>query len=68
MTKQEAIEALDRGEKITHKYFSPDEWVKKYDNNGNLILEDGVICSEWEFWYHRTQDFFNNGWEIYKTK
>lgn len=27
MTKQEAIQAMREGKKVTHRYFSSDEWM-----------------------------------------
>jgi len=62
MTRQEIKEAMDRGCKVRHEYFSPHEWAKKAD--GLVVLEDGVKCSPSEFWGHRTQSFFDNGWSI----
>ncbi len=63
MTKPEAIEALNRGEKITHKYFSDNEFA--FMKDGEIHLEDGVVCSPEEFWKYRTEDFFDDGWDIY---
>lgn len=64
MTRGEAIKAMREGKKVTHKYFSPDEWATQV--NGLIHLEDGVRCEPNEFWKYRQQEFFNEGWEIFK--
>lgn len=43
MTKQEAITAMREGKKVTHRYFSSNEWMT-FDNDGKILLEDGVKC------------------------
>ena len=65
MTKQEAIQKMRDGEKLTHTYFSSDEWVKSNQDGTILILEDGVECSPNEFWKYRQDENFNTGWEIF---
>jgi hypothetical protein len=65
MTRYEAAQALKAGKKLTHKYFSPDEWVKG-DGDGYYIMEDGVKCTAAEFWKYRQQGWFNYNWEIFK--
>lgn len=62
LTKSEAIAAYKSGKTITHRYFSEGEWMR-YEN-GQIVLEDGVRCTEDEFWSHRTQDFWNDGFEV----
>jgi hypothetical protein len=63
MTKENAIKALMEGNKITHRWFSPDEWVSMEGNE--IVLEDGVRCDEYEFWRWRTDPSWDIGWEIY---
>jgi predicted choloylglycine hydrolase len=65
MTRFEAAQALKTGNvKLTHMYFTPEEWVMGI-GDGKYLLEDGVICSAAEFWKWRQQEFFNDGWEIF---
>lgn len=64
MTKEEAIEHMLDGTKVTHKYFSDDEWVTI--KNGLILLEDGITCTSNDFWKYRQSDFYNNGWELFK--
>ena len=59
MNRYEAAQALKEGKKLTHKYFSPAEWVK--GDGDKYLLEDGVRCSAAEFWKYRQQEFFNDG-------
>lgn len=64
MTKQEALIALDNGEKLTHENFDSFEWVKK-KNNDNYVFEDGVACPIAEFWIHRTSPSWETNWSIF---
>ena len=64
MDKAEAIQQMKLGKKLTHRYFSDDEWVT-IDKHGQILLEDGVTCSQYEFWNHRKQDWWNDGWSLF---
>ena len=57
MTKLEAIDAMNRGHKVTHRFFTSNEWMS-VTVMGNIQFEDGVICEPEEFWHNR-----NKGWE-----
>ena len=41
MTKEEAIKAMQDGKKVTHRYFSSNEWMSMHD--GLIVLEDGGL-------------------------
>lgn len=58
MTKKEAITEMQRGVKITHRFFSSNEWMTM--KNNKIVLEDGVKCSPLEFWQWRKN---NKGWD-----
>lgn len=62
MTKQEAIHAMVRGERVMHRFFTPEEWVIM--KNGVVVFEDGVRCSLIEFWNDRTGKDWESDWEI----
>lgn len=62
MNKQEAIEAMQAGKKVTWKYFSDDEWMTI--ENGKIVLEDGVRCSPDEFW-RSTDEGWNDGYSLF---
>lgn len=60
MTREQAKQALKDGYKITHQYFTEDEYVG---------LFDGIICDENNiprlmFWEHRVGSGWDEGWEI----
>lgn len=64
MTKTEALEAMKMGKKVTHRYFSADEWMTI--ENGLILLEDGVKCSITEFFKWRTDASWNDGYSLYE--
>jgi hypothetical protein len=64
MNKTEAIKAMEDGHKVTHKYFTDDEWMKM--NSKSFEFEDGVTCSPLAFWKDRTGVEWEFGWEIYQ--
>jgi hypothetical protein len=57
MTKKEAIAAMQEGDKVTHRYFSSDEYI--YFKDGRIWTEEGYSISPDLFWADRT----NNAWE-----
>ena len=61
MNKQEAKVAMLNGDKVTHMWFSSDEWVKLVE--GYYVFEDGCRCTQREFWDSRTDASWNTGWE-----
>jgi len=63
MTKAEAIAEMRKGKKITHQWFSHDEWMTMVGNS--ILLEDGVKCSEEEFWHWRTDESWNDGYSLF---
>jgi len=67
MTKSEAIAALANGKKITHLYFTPDEWVQQ-TVEGRYRFEDANICSPAEFWAYRKGGAWENGWSIWESE
>jgi hypothetical protein len=65
MTKQEAITAMQRGEKVTHKYFSPDEWITINDYC-QIEDESGYRHEQDSFWLDRGEQF-DVGWELFEA-
>lgn len=64
MTKEEAIEALEKGNRIQHSSnFYPGEWVKM-DEDGFIVTEEGYKISFSEFWSYRDSVEWEQGWEI----
>lgn len=62
MTKDEAIQAMKEGHKVTHRHFSDDEWITMKD--GKIIDENGYKLYAVEFWFYRESDSFKTGWSI----
>ena len=63
MTRQEAIKAMREGKKVTHRWFSPEEWATQ--EHGLIVLEDGVKCSPSLFWLDRRTSDWDNDWELW---
>lgn len=66
MTKQEAIEAMKAGAKLTHPSFMKHEWITM-EGNSTVITEEGYTISSVEFWKYRTHENFNRGWFIWSA-
>jgi len=64
MSKDEAIQAMRDGQKVTHRWFSPDEWVKRSDCL-RYEFEDGCLCTHSEFWQWRDGESWLDGWSIF---
>lgn len=64
MTKQEAIEAMKVGAKLTHPSFMQHEWITM-EGNLTVITEEGYAVSSVEFWKYRAHENFNDGWFIW---
>ena len=67
MTKDQMMLELKAYKKITHRYFSPEEWMRM-TKDGKIELEDGVICKPFMFWFDRSGPAWDDGWSIYKEK
>lgn len=63
MTKGEAILEMQKGKKVTHTYFTDDEWISCYD--GKVIDEIGMKLNWEEFWAHRQSPAFDKDWSLY---
>ena len=64
MTKEKAILAMKNGQRITHEYFSSDEFIY-LDKEGFLRDEKDYHLNWIEFWEIR-KEWRNKGWSIYK--
>jgi hypothetical protein len=63
MSREEAYEMMEAGHKITHQYFSRNEY---YMLNGRRVrAEDGVDHTR-IFWSEDQNNWRADGWEIYK--
>jgi len=64
MNKQQAIDAMRRGHKVTHRFFGDKEWLKMR-SDFVYEFEDGFTCSASEFWKYRIEATWNEDWEIF---
>jgi len=63
MTLIEAKELAQKGIKVTHKYFTPDEYMTMQGNQ--IIFEDGakIFFDEWV----KDKDYLNEGWSKFEN-
>lgn len=64
MNKSEAIEAMKRGQKVTHENFCSSEWMTI--QGGSILFEDGVLSSFSEFWHFRKDACWEDGYSIWQ--
>jgi hypothetical protein len=67
MTKQEAIDAMMAGAKVSHRFFLSNEWITM-EGTKTIIDEEGKAFSTIEFWKHRTTSEWQINWEIWNSK
>jgi len=58
------VEAMKQGHKITHRFFTPEEWVRMLPS-GLYEMEDGVRIFPNSFWRMRESSEWQDGWEIW---
>ena len=63
MTKVEAIEQMKQGKKVTHMYFSKEEWTTM--KGGRVHTEDGYNFEPGEWWSFRSAKCFDNDWSLF---
>lgn len=62
MTKKEAIAEINNGSKLTHRLFTPNEFIWK--QNGRLMDEAGLHMHD--FWYYRKGREWDKDWSVYQ--
>ena len=73
MNKIEAIEAMKQGHKVTHEWFSSDEYIymidgEIYDESNYKMSCIGANNQIITFWTDRTDSsWIEGGWEIFKS-
>ena len=67
MNKQHAIALMLQGQKITHKYFKPNEWIRNaVVSNQNLIIqENGDRVTYEEFFEFRQSHNWDEGYSVW---
>lgn len=68
MTQYEAKQALNNGERVRHRFFTKDEYIHRCPSNGQLLDETGFHLSETMFWFVRSGNEWDEGWEIYNQE
>lgn len=66
MTKDEAIQLMLKGVKVTHTSFMEDEWISM--EGDKILTEEGHKHVTSEFWKYRNHPNFQKGWSIWKEK
>ena len=61
MSKEQMLEAMRNGKKVTHDYFTSDEYI--YLKDGKIVSEDGVTHDF--FWLDRKGSNWETGWRIF---
>jgi hypothetical protein len=64
MTKAEAMAAMREGKKVTHRWFSDNEWMSMQD--GKVLTEEGYKHDQREFWRYRTDESWNDGYSLWE--
>jgi hypothetical protein len=64
MTKQEAFRAMTLGHKVTHKYFSSNEYI--YMKGYHMYTEEGYTFDDG--WDDRCGENWQTGWNIWEEK
>ena len=63
MTKLEAIAAMREGKKVTHRYFTENEWITM--QGYMIVTEEGYKTPNYMFWKDRQIPAFDDGWSIF---
>lgn len=66
MKKAEAMVLMMEGKKVTHRFFSKDEYITM-NKEGFIIDENNYKLDPVEFWHYRTGKDWFDGWELYST-
>jgi hypothetical protein len=65
LTKEQAIALMKQGKKLTHRYFSDDEWITMRGNM--IVMENGCSCWNNLFWQDRQGEKWETDWSLYDS-
>jgi len=70
ISRSEILDILDGGFKVTHSFFSDDEWIALNLETMNYFTEDGCNMGHLfdEFWTIRSGGNWDNGWRVWYAK
>jgi len=64
MTKEEALNAMKTGQRLTHNTFTDSEYIKMV--NGLIVCERGYTLND--FWRYRTSNVWETGWSVFSDQ
>ena len=64
MTKLEALALMKKGIKITHRYFTPSEWMTI--EGDFFVFDDGAQIEKSAFWADRSTIDWHDGYSVWK--
>lgn len=64
LTREQAIQALLNGKRVTHNLFSYNEWMKLAYGE-TIVFEDGAHLTIREFFHCRNEKEWSDGFSIY---
>lgn len=64
MTKDEALEKMKQGFKVSNQYFTSDEFLYMKEN-GVIMSEDGYNFNDWFFNIRKGEEWKLDGWSVY---
>jgi hypothetical protein len=67
LTKQQAIQAMEEGKIVTHRFFSENEFIKLSDNGYDYETEEGYNVSPHLFWTDRPDPSWLTDWSIWQA-
>lgn len=65
MTKDEALEKMKQGFKVSNQYFTSDEFLYMKEN-GVIMSEDGYNFNDWVFNIRKGEEWKLDGWRVYR--
>lgn len=68
MTKDEALEKMKQGFKVSNQYFTSDEFLYMKEN-GVIMSEDGYNFNDWFFNIRKGEEWEEwklDGWSVYR--
>ena len=63
LTREQAQVEFMKGRRISHRLFSPDEYINLVD--GKMMDESGIALDPVHFWIFRSEKRFDDGWFIW---
>ncbi|EDV1300498.1 hypothetical protein AAC69_002584 [Salmonella enterica subsp. enterica serovar Hadar] len=64
MTKDEALEKMKQGFKVSNQYFTSNEFLYMKEN-GVIMSEDGYNFNDWFFNIRKGEEWKLDGWSVY---